>query len=339
MKKNKFLIFFISGLFLFSLNNAYGQQVKLAQTGMKFLSVSTDARASAMGEALTSIHGSASAMFYNPAGMANLDRMADFTFGHTSWIADINYLHAGAAFQPFQDDYYGVIGISVIAVDYGDFRGTIKANNEQGYLDVGTFSPKAFAFGIGYARSLSEKFAIGGNIKYVSQSLGTAIIGFTNSGDINEGKYNADVMAFDFGIIYKTGYKSFNIGMSIRNFSREVGYIEENFELPLTFRLGASVNAFDFFEQIDRGMHSLLISVDAAHPRDFAEQLFLGGEYTFMDMFSLRFGYSFPQDERGTSAGVGINQEIAGVRMGVDYAYAPFGLFDNVHRFSVNIGY
>src|SRR3990170_1413308 len=73
------------------------QEKKLAQTGMKFLGVSTDARASAMGDAVTALSMASSAMFYNPASMAWTDRSIDLAFGTTQWIADIQYYHAAAS--------------------------------------------------------------------------------------------------------------------------------------------------------------------------------------------------------------------------------------------------
>ena len=48
---------------------------KLAQTGMKFLSFSPDARAAALGGAMTAKTGGAASLFYNPAGMARLEGM------------------------------------------------------------------------------------------------------------------------------------------------------------------------------------------------------------------------------------------------------------------------
>ena len=33
--------------------------------------------------------------------------------------------------------------------------------------------PNAYAVGLGYARALSDKFSVGGNVKYVRQDLGT----------------------------------------------------------------------------------------------------------------------------------------------------------------------
>ena len=143
---------------------------------MKFFNVSLDARSSAFGDAVTSLETNSSAMFYNPAAMARLEGFADISLGSTQFIADINYYNAAVAFAPFDGDY-GIIGFSFVSVDYGDFLGTVRANNEQGYLDVGTFSPTAMAFGIGYAKALSEKFSIGGNVKYVRQSLGTSVVG------------------------------------------------------------------------------------------------------------------------------------------------------------------
>lgn len=324
--------------------NIFPQRQKLAQTGMKFLNVSLDARISAFGDAATSLENNSASMFYNPAGMARFDGIADISLGHTKFIADINYYNASASFAPF-DGEYGIIGLNFVSVDYGDFYGTVRADNEQGYLDIGTFSPTAIAVGLGYAKALSEKFAIGGNIKYVRQSLGTSVVGnvsvdplTTNfaSGTTQDNKL--DVLAFDFGVIYKTGYKSLNIGMSIRNFSREVKYKEEGFQLPLIFQLGTSFNFSDLLE-LDKNVHSILLTVDANHPRDYPEQVLFGAEYTFMNLLSIRGGYCAPNDERGINAGLGLKQNIEGVSLGIDYSYTNFGIFNSVHRFTINFAY
>ncbi len=337
MKNCKLLL--TSLLIWFFLTSIFAQEnQKLAQTGMKFLSVSTDAKISAIGEANTSLFGHSESMLYNPAGMAEQENLVDISFGQTSWIADINYLHATISFQPFDFDY-GVFGISVVAVDYGELQGTIRADNELGYLDIGTFSPKAIAVGIGYAKMLSEKFGFGANIKYVNQALASGIVGFAqNNGNYVYDDFQKGVFAFDFGMLYKTGFKSLNIGMSIRNFSPEIKYIEESFQLPLNFKIGASIDAMDLVEA-DKDVHSLVVSVDAAHPRDFAEQVMVGANYTFMNTFSVRAGYITPQDVRGFNAGVGIMQNLSGVMLSVDYAYSPFDVFDDVHRISLRIGY
>ena len=339
MKTNITQFFITSFLALFFVNvSVFSQTQKLAQTGMKFLNVSTDARNAGMGNAITSLYGGSSAMFYNPAAMAEIDKVADVTLSQTNWIADINYIAASVAFQPF-DSYMGVFGVSVVAVDYGDFQQTIRSDNEKGFIDIGTYSPSAISIGLGYARSLSEKFSIGGNIKYVRQSLiGNGVIGLLDGGAYDTKKFEESVFAFDFGLIYKTGFRSLNLGMSVRNFSEEIKYVEDGFQLPIIFQLGMSMNLLDLLDY-DPKEHSFLFSIDASHPRDYEEQIFIGGEYTFINSFSARIGYNFPRDDGGLSAGVGLKHEVQGLLVSVDYAYAPWDIFDDVHRFSIRFGY
>lgn len=338
MRKISFTIIILILLSQSFSNYIFAQErQKLAQTGLKFLSVSLDPRASGMGDAVTSVYANSTSMLYNPSIMGGMDGMSDFSFGSTRWIADINYIYGTAALKLFDGDY-GIIGASLVAVDYGDFIGTVVAPNDNGYLEVGTFKPTSMAIGLGYANQLSEKFSIGGNIKYVRQSLGTAVTGYDAAG-VRKVEDNAvSAIAFDFGILYHTGFKSLDFGMSIRNFSSELKYKDEKFQLPLTFKIGVSIDAFDLVD-IDKNMHSLLIAVDASHPRDYSEQLSFGAEYLFMNTFAIRGGYTFPTDEQEFSAGVGIKQSISDFKFGIDYSYTPFGIFDNVHRFSINLAY
>ncbi len=175
MKKYTTITLLILGLLL---QTYYAQDKKLAQTGMKFLGVSTDARASSMSEAVTAVDlGSASAVFYNPSTMASLKEFTSFSVGRVGWIADINYIHSAIAFAP-EEGRYGVLGFSFLYVDYGDFNGTVVASNDKGYVDVGTYSPKAYSFGVSYARELSTKFSVGGSVKYVNQDLGSSVVDF-----------------------------------------------------------------------------------------------------------------------------------------------------------------
>ena len=313
----------------------FGQLQKLAQTGMKFLSVATDARASAMGDAVTALEGHSSSMFFNPSGMARLNSFANVSLGQVSWIADIYYSYGSAAFSPAKG-HYGVFGITFLSVDYGIFKGTIRDPGEQGFKDTGDFSPSATAIGFGYAKALSDKFSVGGNIKYVTQNLGNSIIGFDLDDNYLEKSYSEDVYAYDFGLLYRTGFESLTFGMCIRNFSEEVKYEDEGFQLPLSFKIGLSMNVLDIYQALDKKTQSLLLSVDAVHPRDYPEQLNIGAEYLFMRNFALRLGYSSPNDEHGLSAGFGFQQTFRNYMLAFDYAYTPFELFNDVHRFSVH---
>jgi len=312
-------------------------QQKLAQTGFKFLTITTDARAGAMGEAYTSLQSVSAAMFFNPAGMARLEGLANLSFGKVNWIADIDYTYGSAAFRPL-DGRFGIFGLTLVAVEYGEFIGTVRANNANGFEETGNFSPTAFAVGLGYAKALSDKFSIGGNLKYVKQELGSVVTGLETDGSQTLTNYAKGVAAFDFGILYRTGFKSLDFGMAVRNFSKEIKYVEESFQLPLTFKIGLSMNATDLLLP-DSKTHGLLLSVDAVHPRDYPEQLNLGAEYLFLKTVALRAGYSTPNDDHHFSAGAGLQKAFKNYQFALDYAYTPHDLFDTVNRFSVNFAF
>ena len=75
--------------------------------------------------------------------------------------------------------------------------------------------------------------------------------------------------------------------------------------------------------------------VDAVHPRAFREYLNLGTEYFFLQTFALRAGYITGQDDYGLTAGFGLRQ----FGFEIDYAYATFDIFDDVHRFTIRFTY
>jgi hypothetical protein len=303
---------------------------------MKFLTVGTDARAEALGQAMTSIEGNASAMFFNPSTMARMSGLTSVTLGDTKYIADINHYEGGIAFAPAGGDF-GTIGVFLHFVDYGEFLGTIRSDaSPLGYIETGAFHPSGLALGLSYARALNDKFSIGGSAKYVRQSLGISVNSFDALGNEVQKNNTADVMAFDFGLLYKTGFKSLNFGMVVRNFSKEVHYEKEDFQLPLMFRIGVSMNVLDF-SNIRSSEHALLVTFDAEHPRDFAETVRMGVEYVFEDIIAVRVGYVSPQDEYKWTYGIGVHKNgLAGsMGLGLDYAYTPFGIFGNVHRISL----
>lgn len=316
---------------------------KRAQTGMKFLSLSNDARASAMGGAATAeTVGSSVALFYNPAAMARMEQNFHVNLGVTQFITDINYNVASAAYKPAGSN--GVFGLSFMSVDYGEFIGTVRADNEAGYIETGDYSPSAMAIGLGYARSFSDKFSAGLHLKYAFQDLGSHEISRQedNADAFNFDDYSVNTVAVDFGILYNTGFRSLVIAMSTRNFSRELTYVRERLELPLAFQIGLRMNMLDF-TSMSSDVHKLNLAVDAQRPRDFDEHLKLGLEYSFQEMFFLRGGHSQPfvdGEEEGVSFGAGFRVGMGdNMNIGVDYAYTDFGLFGNLNRFSLQLGF
>lgn len=313
------------------------KQQRRAQTGMKFLEVSINPRVSALGESATAIQVGSSALQYNPAGMARLDNRVEATFGQVQWIGDISYNAGTMAFRPGQGQY-GIVGVTLRSVSYPEFRGTIRADNDQGYVNTGTFSPSAISAGVGYARSLTDRFSVGGHLKYAHQSLGNVIQRRDDAGNFVRQERSLGTVAFDFGAIYQTGFRSLKFGFSFRNFAQEVTYAQESFELPLEFRTGLSMDLVDVLP-VSNDLHSALAVVEARRPRDFSEQIKGGLEYTFMDAVSLRGGYVWPHEERGINLGAGVHADIGGAEANLDYAYSEFGPLGTVNRLGLRIGF
>lgn len=301
---------------------------KVAQTGMQFLKVDVSPRAAAMAGAYTLVGYDASALFSNPAGIAKNPNKFDVFFSQTQWIADISYNAFGLAYNLKN---LGTFGLSGVFSDYGDIVGTRVADTEKGYDRTGNLDIGAYAIGLGYARSLTDKFTVGAQIKWTAQNLGENL--FPGNKTV---KNKVSGLAFDFGTIFYPGFKSFRFGMSIRNFSEEFKYQEESFELPLTFRVAFAMDVLDFLGDHE---NPLLVSVDALHPRDYTERINLGAEYVVADMIALRAGYRFNYDEEGLSAGLGFSKRFGNYGLRVDYSYSDLGVFSSVNRFALGFSF
>lgn len=326
--------FFICLLMLLAAPSAYGQddfeRQKLARTTMKFLNISADPRAAALGDAVTALEGASTSLFYNPAGMGSQQSFLHTAVAQTDWFVDVKYNFASLSVRP-GDGRYGVLGFSFVSADYGDFEETIRADNEQGFEDLGTFSPSAYSVGVGYARTLSDRFAVGGHVKFVSQDLSTSVMSVKEDGGFRRAGNEESVLAFDFGMLYRTGFRSLTFAASARNFAREVEYAEESYELPLLLKIGMSMDLVDL-TSFSPETHGFVVSVDTESPRDYFEQIKVGAEYTFLDTISLRAGYIFPTDQQGINAGVGIHRSFGGMALAANFAYTHFGIFSEVKR-------
>ena len=323
-------------------SNATAGDLKLAQTGFQFLTVVSDARAAGMGNAVNSLSLGSSSLFFNPAGLAEMPDFIDASASDNRWIAGIHHMSFALALSPWKARY-GVLGFSAQAVDYGDkFFGTVvvpEIENENGYINTGDIKPSALALGVGYAKALNDRFSVGGQVRLVRQDFGDMIVPVTDS-TRSVTRFKKTPLAFDFGTLFKTGFKSLTFGMSVRNFSQEVKYIRESFELPLVFTLGIHADLMDWI-QIGGPKQSAILSIDAKHDRSHPEQVCVGLDYRLMNALSCRIGYSSRSkisgdnyvDENSMSYGVGFSL----VGLSVDYAYAPFGVFDSVQRLTVRI--
>jgi len=319
----------------------YGQ--KVGSTSMQFLKVIPSARGTALGDAFTVWATGAEAIFWNPAGLATLEKPEIYT-AYINWLFD-SQQGAVAYAQNFEG--IGSFAIQIQYVDYGEFE---ESTNYRPYINdperVGltgySFRPFSYLIGVSYARNLTEKFSLGGTIKFAHESLynGQTVVTRVSLDEVKEVNTWANGLLFDFGIRYYTGYRSIYIGSVIQNFGGNVKYAVESHPVPLMFRFGIGANLIGTEALISPNdlMNRLSIAVDLFHANDYDQQEHLGLEYEYSGVFAVRAGYKFNYDTDGFTAGAGIKHTIAGLRISADYSYGDMGTYlGNVQRISLGV--
>ncbi len=317
---------------------------RVGTTSASFLKIGVGGRALAMGEAYTTLSEDITGMYWNPAGIANSEG-TQFLFTHYDYIAELTYDYAGASL-PISG--IGTIGVFVGNLGMPDIERT-TVNSPEGTGEK--VSASSFVLGLSYARSLTDRFSIGGNIKYVTESIWhTSSQGFS----------------FDVGILYKTIFKNIRLGMSVSNFGTSLqlsgrdllvqhdideqleGNNEninanletESYPMPILFRVGLSSNILeDFFEMTD---YDFTVAVDAIHPNDDKEYVNTGAEFVVHDMVALRAGYRklfLDDNEGGLTFGVGLQFNVMELKINLDYANIDFGRLDHQNKFSLIVAF
>lgn len=294
---------------------------KVGTVGTKFLEIAVGARGAAMGNAFNAVSDDATAMFWNPAGLTNIDN-TQVSVERIEWLADITY-NAFAAARSLNNGM--TVGIFAASLNSGDIEETTVAQPDgTGRM----FNVTDILVGAAYAAKFTDKFSFGANAKFVREDL---------DGDI------ANAWAVDVGTLYDTHWRTVKLSMAIRNFGPEIqldgGYHDYDngqslddetpyleYQFPMTFKLGASMSP----------VKDLLLAAELEHPNDNIERYNIGAEYGMMDMLFLRGGYTFNHNTLGMSAGLGVRLDVSGYNLGVDYAFSDYSVLEEVHRFNVN---
>ncbi len=206
--------FLLVFLILFALE-AEGQIDKKAQVGFRFLENPVSAEVVGRGTIGVTTTLSANSIFWNPSELGWITSAVDLEVNHTQGIADINYNAAAAAVRIGN---IGVLGVSLLSMDYGTFYGTRLAANDQGYVETGTFSPSAYAVGLAFSQKISDRFSYGVQLKYVSQNLGDAWVAPTGTSitdpnlAISTRQYALSGVAMDVGAYYDFLYDGIRFG-------------------------------------------------------------------------------------------------------------------------------
>lgn len=315
LKKNlTTLLLIIALVTLFSSGSLFAQ-AKVGTTGAQFLELGVSARAMGMGDAFTAVTDDITAVYYNPSGLTSL-YSKEVLFTYVQMPNYVNY-GFGAIGLPLES-IGGVLGIGMYALTSGDM---IERTYEQGtFSGTGrTFAWNDFALSVSYGRYLTDRFSIGFTFKYINEQVHD----FTASG-----------WAADVGTLYDTGYRGFKIGMAIANFGPDMKFIDNGYPLPINFKFGATIDVIDGFD------HIVTFAAEGSHPADNLEKYNAGLEYSFKELFVLRFGSRFNYDVDGFTAGGGVRLPMGEDReMSIDYAFQDFGILTEIHRFTFKIAF
>ncbi|MCJ7507099.1 MAG: PorV/PorQ family protein, partial [candidate division Zixibacteria bacterium] len=238
-------------LFLLLPALAFGQ-AKVGTAGAQFLKIGVSARAVGMGEAFLAISDDASAIYYNPAGLVQLNGL-EVMASHIDYPAGINYEFLGVAYPRFG----GVWGLGFYMLNTGDMPLTdyFSPLDEDPYSSGQTFTAKEYALALSYGVSLTDRFSVGLTFKFIDELYE---------------EERASGWAADAGTLYNTGFRGFKIAMAISNFGPDLKFIELSHPLPMNFKFGGSMDV------IKSGSHKATIGLEGSHPNDNLEK-FNGG--------------------------------------------------------------
>jgi hypothetical protein len=283
---------------------------KTGTRSAQFLKLGPGGRAVAMGGAFAGLVDDATAIYWNPAGLANLS-VTELGFTHLAWFQDISYeffVHA----QPIRK--WGVIGWSLTYLHMGELEG----RDEKGE-PTSDFSASGMAITFAFGRRMSNNLLFGCGIKSIEEKIE------------EQSSYS---LALDFGLLYKTPIEGLCLGGVIQNWGRDMKFVQESFGLPTVFKLASS------YRQSLAG-NPINLTMDVYLPSDNQTGLHWGTEYIYRNTIAGRIGYKTNSDlgeKSALSFGLGITAT-RGLIYRIDYAFVPQGFLGDSHTFSLLISF
>lgn len=263
-----------------------------------YLLFSNSAEAAGFGEAYSTLANDASAAFWNPAGLAQLESFSFTGVSATALQYDRNFSAANIAYHV---DGIGTFAIGATQSGVKD----IQRRDNQG-VHTGNFDNTNLVFGLSYARMITENISFGITGRFINQDLHVQV----------DNGYSADV-----GVRYDQ--EMFSVGVV---FQSMVGKVGPN-ELPRSFRLGASLRPVG---GLIASTDLVLDDMEDTNARSYAN-IGAGYEIEISDIILIpRAGLHDGAPAFGGGIGFGLNNLV----IRVDYAFVnePSNLFGTSHR-------
>ena len=305
---NRFFTYISIVVFIFACIPAAADNTDIHENAgtraMTFLKIGVGAEAIGMGEAQVAATDDLYASYWNPAGLAKLQK-PQLALMHNEWFAGINHEFVGIALPVGN---IGTLGLSSSFLSFGDLQGRDSEGNE-----TTIFRPYDLAVILSYARNFGSAIAFGANAKFLREQIADE----TGTGT-----------AFDFGVLYTFSQMPLSLGFNAQHLGPRVTFIEEAFGLPVTFRLGAAYRLLN---------DALTLTGDIIRPSDNDIAIAVGAGWTIANILQLRTGYNYQigGNDLGAISGLTGGFGLTLRQFQVDYALAPFGVLGLTHRFSL----
>lgn len=334
------LIFMI--LTIIATSSLFGQSDRNGTAGATELLIPVGGRGVAMGNANLTNSVGVDAIFWNPANIARSNNSVDVMVSHMNYIADIG-VQFGAVGVNFEE--FGSIAFSIKSLSVGDI---IKTTVENPDGTGQTFAPQYSTIGLSYSKMLSDRVSVGLNLNYINETIDLV---------------SASGFGFDVGVTYAdlAGINGFDMAVILKNIGSDMSFDGSGLWIQA---VNAQQRRDEQFYKIEAASFSLpttldiglgyTLSIDAQNNLNFVgtfvnhnyytDQYKVGAEYSYDNLLFFRGGYNHTTEFEASetlykfSAGFGINYNLSGVGVQIDYAYLPTEFFDDTHLISLSLG-
>ncbi len=333
-------------------------QAQVGITAVPFLQIEPDSRATGMGNTGVAIADNASAIFWNPAGLAFQDQ-SQIHLTHANWLpafnADLFYDYLVGTYHV---DGIGTIGGHITFLNLGE-----QTRTDETGLELGRFNSFEISAGLSYGFSISDNFAVGTGLRFIYSSLAD---GDVSGQSINPGSS----VGLDLAALYKSNpfevanrNASLSAGFNLSNIGPGIQYTDnaQKDPLPTVLRAGWAykmdldsngLNTITFANDISKIMaRNERVGADPENPEyeamgvfealfnswgsyerfngtemvsvSLAQQLMFGFglEYWYGDLFALRTGYYYEHPENGNREFITLGAGLRYNIFGVDFSY------------------
>lgn len=235
-----------------------------------------------MGGAYYGISDDASAAYWNPSGLAQLQRK-EITTMQATLFAQTKLTYFAFAYPTKAGSTFALSVTQLASAGFEQVDVTYDpATQEPSKITAGgSFVDQQQAIALSWAKSVTETVAFGMSAKQVTRKLGGSSDNFKT---------------LDLGTM-KTMGPSYRLGLGIQNvFHQKTGDTDD--KLPVVLKVGNSLRLFK---------ERLTLALDGNKPLSGSLDLRFGGEYWIARWFAFRFGLMGLPEIQETDFGFGLN--------------------------------